>query len=61
MEESDKLDKIISILLVIKAWIIFFGITIIIGVLSYLFLTYISVKEIEQINQDNNWQERINQ
>jgi len=59
MEEKDKLDKIISILTTIKGWVVFMGIVTILSILAWMLITFYVAKDIEKIQKQDTWQERI--
>ncbi len=59
MEEKEKLDKIISILTTIKGWVVFMGVVTLLSILTWLFITFYVVKDLEKTTKQDTWQERL--
>jgi hypothetical protein len=59
MDKNEKLDKIISILTTIKGWVVFMGVVTLLSVLTWLFVTFYVVNDIEKTTKQDTWQERL--
>lgn len=58
-EIDEKIDKIISILNIIKGWIVFIGVITILSIFTWLVITFHVANDINKIKKQDSWQERL--